>query len=174
MKVVSTLLGALLVIGGAAVGGRAVARGEDSEAEARIRARLRADRDLRRDEISVRVKNGVATLWGRVDSQSEQSRAEELARVEGVTRVDDLLEGGRTHGSLQTISDASVSLKLRTQYANDRTLKGVHIAVTTTDGVVTLSGSVPSERARRRVLESARNTAGVKTVRDKLEVVSAR
>jgi hyperosmotically inducible protein len=161
MNVLGTVLSALLVIGGSV----------DSEAGAQIRARLRADRDLRQDEIKVRVKNGVATLRGRVDSQSEHSRAVELAHVEGVTRVDDRLKGGRSHGPLQAISDASISMKLRTQYADDRSLENAHIALTTTDGVVTISGTVPSERARDHALASARTTAGVKAVRAKLEVV---
>ena len=71
---------------------------------------------------------------------------------------------------MQAVSDASVSLKLKTQYMADDAFKHEHIAVTTTDGVVTLSGTVPSKRARHRAVAIARGTAGVTKVRDKLEV----
>ena len=174
MKVRPAIVCAALVINATAASGEVGERAEDSSAESRIQKRLRADPDLKHDDIEVHVKNGVATLRGRVDSQSEHARAEELAHVDGVARIDDQLKGGRTHGSLQAVSDATVSLKLRTQYGNDKGLKHGHIAVTTTDGVVTLSGSVPSERARRHAIASARATSGVKQVTDKLEVVPPR
>jgi hyperosmotically inducible protein len=168
---VAVLVVSAMVAHSSVAAGQPSGRAANAAAEKRIRARLHADPGLQHDEINVRVRDGVATLRGRVDSQSERAKAEELSRVEGVVRVEDHLQGGRSHGRLQTLSDATTSMKLKTQYMNDQALKGQHIAVTTTDGVVTLFGSVPSDQARRRALDFARGTAGVKDVTDKLTIV---
>lgn len=171
MKVLRVMTCAAVVLTAPGASAQVSKRAGDSSAEMHIRERLRSDPDLEHDEIEVRVRSGVATLRGRVDSQAEHARAEELAHVEGVHRIDDHLKGGRSHGSLQAVSDAMISVKLKTQYGNDKRLEHEHVAVTTTDGIVTLSGSVPSEEARRHAIASARATSGVKHVNDKLEVV---
>jgi hyperosmotically inducible periplasmic protein len=145
----------------------------DSRAAAQIRTKLRNDPDLAQDRIEVRVENRVATLRGIVDSQSERARANELAHVEGITVVKDELRGGRSRGALQAVTDASISSKLKTQFAADDVFTRAHIAVTTTNGVVLLSGTIPSANLHRRALEIARTTSGVRGIRDKLQVGTA-
>jgi hyperosmotically inducible protein len=52
----------------------------------------------------------------------------------------------------------------------DDTVKAARIDVDTTDGVVTLTGTVSSQAERTRALQLARETEGVKTVHDRLVV----
>lgn len=67
------------------------ARLTDQQLSQRIAHRLEQSRALRSDHIRVSVKNRVATLSGRVDSRADRLRADRLARVKGVRRVDDHL-----------------------------------------------------------------------------------
>jgi hyperosmotically inducible protein len=53
----------------------------------------------------------------------------------------------------------------------DTDVKGRDIDVETQDGVVTLRGDVESEGERRQAIAIARNTDGVRTVTDQLQVV---
>ena len=70
-------------------------------------------------------------------------------------------------------SDASISNKIRVKLDADRDLNASQIQVASTDKVVTLSGSVGSEAAHQRVLKLARETEGVKSVKDELAVSQA-
>jgi hyperosmotically inducible protein len=74
----------------------------------------------------------------------------------------------------QKVTDASISMKLKTQYWNTQGFKHAHIAVTTTNGVVTLFGMVPTIETHQRALEIARSTAGVRAVNDQLEIDGGR
>jgi osmotically-inducible protein OsmY len=53
--------------------------------------RLADDLRLCRYQITVIVSGGTARLEGRVSSNADKARAEDLAREAGATRVDDLL-----------------------------------------------------------------------------------
>jgi osmotically-inducible protein OsmY len=55
-------------------------------------------------------------------------------------------------------------------YFLDRDVKGMSIGVTTTAGVVTLTGAVDSEAIRRKAVADARSVEGVKRVVDKLTI----
>ena len=52
----------------------------------------------------------------------------------------------------------------------DTVVSGLKIDVDTKDGVVSLIGDVASASEKRRALEIARETDGVKTVKDELKV----
>jgi hyperosmotically inducible protein len=64
----------------------------DGRVEDRIEARLQHDARLKSDDLKVDVDSGVATLKGKVPSQADKLRAERLARVAGVTRVENKIE----------------------------------------------------------------------------------
>ena len=68
------------------------------------------------------------------------------------------------------LSNASLTAKIKAKMTLDDTVKAARIDVDTTDGVVTLSGTVSSQAERTRALQLARETEGVKTVHDRLVV----
>jgi osmotically-inducible protein OsmY len=70
--------------------------------------------------------------------------------------------------------DAWVTAKVQAKYFVDQDVKGRDINVDTRDGVVTLTGEVHSEAERRQALALARNTDGVLSVSDQLQVVPDR
>src|SRR5947209_16441631 len=94
MKLSTMVLAAVLAwstssIGSAqtAAGGTTVT-GQDRALDSRIEKRLGEEASLKKYDIKVSVEGGVATLTGTVATDAERTRAGELAKVPGVTRVD--------------------------------------------------------------------------------------
>jgi hyperosmotically inducible protein len=169
MKRVTWTVGLLFLAGAnAAVAEQVSGKGEVKLAN-EIRAKLSKDTDLKNNAIDVRVDNGVAILKGSVDTPEERNKAEALARVDGVTRVDDQLDVG-SKGVKAAVTDTAITTKLKASFLSDEPLRHGKISVTTNNGLVILSGTVPSEAARQRAVAMARNQDGVLRVDDKLTV----
>ena len=66
--------------------------------------------------------------------------------------------------------DGALTAKIKSKMALDDTLKSRGIDVTTDAGIVTLTGDVPSAAEHERAVQLARETAGVKSVRDRIKV----
>src|SRR5258708_1266642 len=75
-------------------------------------------------------------------------------------------------GCKGTSADSTISTNVKSQLTKDSVLKDSNLAIDTEDGVVTISGSLKSERERSRAVEIARQTDGVTRVVDKIEVNS--
>jgi osmotically-inducible protein OsmY len=140
---------------------------------------------------------GVVTLRGAVDSEDDHAEAVRIARsTEGVTRVNDQLRveaqaaattgtgaGVREEGrearddlrqgaqqAVDTIEDGWITAKIQSKYFVDDDVRARNIDVDTTDGMVTLKGSVASEGERHQAVAIAKSTDGVKMVHDNLVV----
>jgi hypothetical protein len=74
----------------------------------------------------------------------------------------------------ETVTEAGLTAKIKAKMALDDTLRSREIAVTTEGSTVTVSGTVPSAAARNRAIALARETDGVTTVVDRLEIVTPR
>ena len=68
------------------------------------------------------------------------------------------------------MSDAAVTASVKSRLLGDGKTPGLKIDVDTQDGVVTLSGDVPTSAAHLEALRLARGTKGVKHVVDKITV----
>lgn len=68
------------------------AQADDSAIKTRVETRLQASASLKGDDIKVEADNGVVTLTGTVRSQAARARAAQLAKVTGVTRVENKLD----------------------------------------------------------------------------------
>lgn len=67
-------------------------------------------------------------------------------------------------------SDATTTTKVKTSLSFSKRLSGFDIGVNTSDGIVTLTGQVPSEDLKSFAAEIARDTEGVKEVRNDITV----
>jgi hyperosmotically inducible protein len=86
------LLGVALVVA-AGAGCRTVAPPDDVRIEAEVKARLVAEKRSNLTRLGVLSTRGVVSLSGRVLSDEERARAEEIAReVPGVRRVVNTVE----------------------------------------------------------------------------------
>ena len=83
-------LSALTVVPAAAQ--TTAAKVDDVAIKSRVETRLKSADSLKSDHIVVSVDNGVVTLKGKVHSESQSTQAAELAKVAGVTTVENKLD----------------------------------------------------------------------------------
>jgi hyperosmotically inducible periplasmic protein len=145
----------------------------EAAAASKIQSHLQNDADLKNNQIDVRVEAGVAVLTGKVDSEGEKAKAAKLARVADIDIVDNRLDVGSASVG-NAISDSAVTTKVKSQLLANTTLRQADISVTTNNGVVTLSGQVPSEDVHQLALGVTRSTGGVNRVEDQLKVTATR
>jgi osmotically-inducible protein OsmY len=167
---------------------------DDKTLSDRIDAKVKADVALRKFDVDVAVKDGVATLTGRVRTEAERVRAGRDAHVPGVLRVENRLVvdkdagngvvdkvksasetvGEKTKSGAsktgEVITDAWMTTKVHSRFMGEDLLKGSDISVGTNNHVVTLKGTVKSEAGRARAMEIARTTDGVTKVVDQLSI----
>lgn len=94
----------------------------DSAIKSRVEARLKSADSLKDEDIKVSVDNGVVTLKGDVHSAANREHAAELAKVAGVTTVENKLEvEGAEKGVASKTKDATVKGAEKTK---DATVKG--------------------------------------------------
>ncbi len=75
---------------------------------------------------------------------------------------------GKTVGD--TINDATITTRVKTALLNEPVLVATGIDVTTTLGIVTLSGTVKSKEDEDRAIRVTRQVPGVKDVRSTLKI----
>lgn len=91
-SIAALALGALMVAPAASAQTSSAAKSDDSAIKSRVEARLKTADSLKDDHIKVSVDHGVVTLTGTVHSAVQSERARELAKVDGVTNVENKLE----------------------------------------------------------------------------------
>ena len=74
---------------------------------------------------------------------------------------------------VSAVKDGWLVLKIHSEFVDEDVLNGSNIDVDVDKGVVTLQGTVPSEAARARALQAARDNDGVKSVTDQLRIAPA-
>lgn len=155
----------------------------DDTLKDRINFRLETSDTLRKYDVKVKVDKGVVTLSGDVVNAAQKAEAERLAKVDGVTRVQnditldpnedktvaDRVKSGLTKTG-EKITDAWITTKVKWFFIGEDALKDSDINVDTKDNVVTLKGTVKSAAGKTRAVQLAKNTDGVKQVVDQLMV----
>jgi hyperosmotically inducible periplasmic protein len=169
---------------------------KDAWITTQVHAKYFADPNIKGRNIDVDTENGVVTLSGAVYSDNERRQAIAKAKsTEGVSRVVDklALEPGLPPISAEArdparaewpklkadsrhavdrlgadISDAWITTKVQSKFYLDSDVKGRRIDVTTTNGIVTLVGTVSGPKEKARALSLAKETDGVKEVVNKL------
>jgi hyperosmotically inducible protein len=136
---------------------------------AQIQTRLQQNPNLKNNRIEVTVADGVATLKGLVDTQAEKAEAARLASVSGIVGIDNRLEVGGA-GLDQAVSDSALTASIKERLEASEMTRFDGVAVTTTNGVVKLTGSVQSEQAMKKVVDIARDAEGVVRVENNLTI----
>lgn len=158
-----------------------------------VKSKMAADDTVKAYRIDVDTKDRVVTLSGAVDTPQARERAMELARgTDGVrdvvdrltvtpgatptTGIDDPLQdrareaADKVKDAMPDLSDAGITTKLKSKFLGDMDVPGLKIDVDTTDGVVTLTGTVETAAEKQRAMELAKATDGVKSVVDRIKV----
>jgi len=198
------LLMLALGAGSAAAQSTTTTGSKDSTLDSRIEKRIHADATLKKYDVGVSVDNGVAKLTGTVPTHAAKNRAEHLAKIPGIARVDNeiavdanvhsvkgttgekardaadktrdtagkvankTVDGVQKTGEVAT--DTWITTRVKSKFIDESVLKGSDIHVETTNHVVTLTGTVPSEAGRARAVEQAKEVEGVHEVIDRLSI----
>ncbi|MCO6412142.1 MAG: BON domain-containing protein [Thiogranum sp.] len=97
-----------------------------------------------------------------------------LSLVFSLTACATAVVGGAARGGYNTDaasgSDASITSAISASYVRDDLVSAFDVNVSTWRGDVTLSGSVPSQRAAQRAVELAKSVRGVKRVVSNLTI----
>jgi len=153
-----------------------VQRWDDATLAAKVKSKLLLEKRGEGLDIKVSSKSGAVTLEGSVISEEASQQAAHLAaQTEGVSAVDNRLKVDPDAASTQTfeksvgdaqaaVSDAWITSQIKAGILSAHALQGLSIGVSTRDGVVTLSGQVPSADERQQLIDSARKTRGVREV----------
>ena len=120
---------------------------------------------LKEDAIKVDASDGVVTLSGTVSTEYNKFLAQEtVADLPGVKRVDNKLsvigDQPKEH------SDGWISTKVKTVLAFHKNVSATDTEVSTTNGVVTLTGKADSMAQKQLTTEYAKDVDGVTEVRN--------
>jgi len=124
--------------------------------------------------ITVTVTDGVITLTGSVGNAFEKDRAEDTVRwISDVRRVNNSLdvnwiERRGVRATEEVPSDVELQRSVRTELGEDWRLSGSDIAVSVSQGLVVLDGSVPNNAEKRLAEKDARDVVGVGWVTNNL------
>lgn len=162
----------------------------DSDLRTRVEEALQNDRTLARSNVRVEsVKSGNVVLTGTAPTMSEHGAALRTVRnVSGVRRVSSTIQSPdrlaedeiRYDGeydaarySASASSDAWITTASKMRLLANGETPGLDINVDTSNGVVTLFGVVDSESGKSAATSEVRKVAGVRDVRNVLQVVPA-
>jgi len=101
------------------------AKPSDKTVDARIEQRLKADPILKKHNIKVSVDGSVATLTGTVPTEAERAKAADIAKVEGITRVDNQIVVDLNSSTVGTAG----TVKEKTKEGADKTKNGAEKAI---------------------------------------------
>ena len=101
-------------------------------------------------------------------ADDKTDRAQEKGR-DATDRAQDKA-GSAADRAGNVISDASITTAIKSKFLADPNVSGLKIDVDTTGGVVTLRGTVPNAAEKTRAMRLAKETDGVKNVRDQIKV----
>jgi len=144
---------------------------DDAALTAKVKTKITADPELNPFKIDVDTLDGVVTLRGTVSTEEKSAEAAKLARMtEGVINVTNRLNVHRGAMAKDRVGDAALASEVSADLSADPDVSAHKIDVDVKDGVVTLSGMVNSDFARRHAEEVAHKVDGVRRVINELRV----
>lgn len=167
-----------------AAGAEAIREQDVSDARLEADVRLALLEKLGEDGLGVTVEadGGRVRLIGAVDKRATQELAEEVARaVPGVRKVDNHLiarqrspestaPGRAVGGAQREVEDAVLEMRVGKNLLGEIGRYALDLEVETTDGVVSLRGTLPDPERKSLALKAARGTSGVRQVVDLIAV----
>jgi osmotically-inducible protein OsmY len=134
------------------------------------------------------VDAGVVLLEGRADTLSDHRRALEIAAAEkgtvrvasGIESPDQLADAeiwqagayDAAKAENSTARDLWITSAAKMRLMANSETPALEINVDTSNGIVTLFGTVPSERAKQAASDEVRQVGGVKSVENALQIVA--
>jgi osmotically-inducible protein OsmY len=163
------------------VSGEQPAEHSDSWISLKVKSALLFHRDVSASGTTVYVKDGVVTLQGQANSIAQKELTGEYAKdIDHVVDVkNDMTVADTTPGPDATvgdkIDDASITAQVKSTLMTHRSTSALHTSVSTSDGVVTLSGVAKNTAEKTLVTKLVTDINGVTSVINNMtiEFVSA-
>jgi hyperosmotically inducible protein len=145
---------------------------DDTVVTTKVKAALIEDPATKARQIDVNTFRGTVQLSGFVDSADEKAAATRVAHsVNGVQNVRNDLSVGHTDRSAgAVVDDGVITTKVKAALVAEPATKARDINVITREGIVQLSGFVDSPGEKATASEVAQGVAGVKVVRNDLQI----
>jgi len=123
-------------------------------------------------EINVDTRDGVVTLFGMVPTQESKSAAAEIARgVAGVKSVENQIEVvSSARQDMVQARDEEIQEGVKQALKDRGDQENASIGVEVKNGVVRLTGTVPTWQRNLSAVYVARSVTGVRSVRNELKV----
>lgn len=143
----------------------------------KIRSRLLVKANVSAASTKVAVKDAVVTLTGTADNLAQKELTAAYAQdIEGVKSVqNDIVVSAKPAaegGMGEMIDDASITTQVKYALVSHKSTSALKTKVTTTDGVVAISGEAASAAEISFVTKLAQDVRGVKSVTNDMTVKS--
>lgn len=116
------------------------------------------------------IDDPVQRKAGEAAANAREAGRDAAAKADEKTDAAQKKAGDAADRAGAAATDAGITTAVKTKFLADPNVSGLKIDVDTTNGVVTLRGTVPNAAEKRRAMELARETTGVKSVKDELKI----
>jgi osmotically-inducible protein OsmY len=152
------------------INGEQPAEHSDMWIKMKVQTALLFHRNVSATGTTVYVKDGVVTLQGEASSMAQKELTTEYARdIDNVKEVKNDMTIANTPATSDAtvgdkIDDASITAEVKSSLLSHRSTSAIHTTVSTTDGVVTLSGIAKNDAEKSLVTKLATDINGVTSV----------
>ena len=152
------------------VKGEGPAEYSDAWVGTKVKSTLLFHRNVRATKTDVNVRDGVVILSGEAANQAQKELTTEYAKdVEGVKEVKNEMTIAKTPAQPdetmgEKMDDASITAQVKSSLLSHRSTSAIKTKVTTTDGVVTVSGVAKNDAEKSLVTKLVTDINGVTSV----------
>jgi hyperosmotically inducible protein len=149
------------------VSGTQPAEHSDTWITMKVKTALLFHRNVSATGTTVYTKDGVVTLQGEASTMAQKELTTEYAKdVDNVKDVQNNMTVAQLPATADTtvgdkIDDASITAEVKSSLLSHRSTSALHTGVSTTDGIVTLSGVAQNDAEKTLVTKLATDTEGV-------------
>ena len=140
----------------------------------KIRSRLLVKGNVSATSTTVDVQNGVVMLTGTADNAAQKELTEVYAKdIDGVKSVKNDIKitapaANRAMG--EKMDDASITSQVKYALLTHKSTSALQTKVTTTDGVIVITGEAASEAEKSLVTKLAQDVRGAKSVTNSMTI----
>jgi osmotically-inducible protein OsmY len=156
--------------------GEQPAEHSDSWITAKVKTTLLFHRNVSAMGTTVYTKDGVVTLQGEASSMAQKELTTEYAKdIDNVKSVNNEMTIAKTPAAPDStmgdkIDDASITAQVKSSLFSHQSTSALHTGVSTTDGVVTLTGIAKNDAEKSLVTKLATDINGVTSVINNMTV----
>ncbi len=162
------------------VSGEQPAEHSDAWITTKVKTALLFHRNVSATGTTVYTKDGVVTLQGEAKSLAQKELTTEYAKdIDNVKEVKNEMTIAMSPAAPDAttigdkIDDASITAQVKSSLMSHRSTSALHTGVSTTDGVVTLTGAAKNDAEKSLVTKLATDINGVTSVVNNMTVIVA-